>query len=149
MVLVLDKDMVRGHLCNHNSSGVLLTMACSTGMVDTMLDWISPELLAKQVDWNAVNVVMSINKWTRGSGVQRAGDTIASLALSASRAQCFSISLRPQVSPLQLITFKVISLGRTAAAGHGNRQTPSPRSHLGRRHLKEIQLVRPLYRTGC
>lgn len=41
---------------------MLLTAACSAGMVDTLLDWISPELLAKQVRWNVMNVVSSINK---------------------------------------------------------------------------------------
>lgn len=65
MVLILDKDMVRGYLCDYSSSGsgsrsMLLTAACSAGIVDTLLDWISPELLAKQVDWDVVNVVIMI-----------------------------------------------------------------------------------------
>lgn len=91
--------MVRWYLCDYNSnsssSSMLLTAACSAGIVDTLLDWISPELLAKQVDWNAVNVVININKWTTGIKQKGAGPFLV-----LPRAQCFSISL--SCSPLSV-----------------------------------------------
>lgn len=92
--------MVRGYLCDYNSSSssMLLTAACSVGIVDTLLDWISPELLAKQVDWNDVNVVISVNKWTTGIKQKGPGDTVLCLVLPC--AQCFSISL--SCSPLSV-----------------------------------------------
>lgn len=89
MVLILDKDMVRWYLCDYNSSSsMLVTAACSAGIVDTLLDWISPELLAKQVGWNVMDVVISNNK-SKGD----AGDAIPDLVLSAARTHCFSVPL--------------------------------------------------------
>lgn len=95
--------MVRGYLCDYSSSSsgsssMLLTAACSAGIVDTLLDWISPELLAKQVDWDAANVMISMNKWPTGIKQKGAGNTVPGQVLP--RAQCFSISL--SCSPLSV-----------------------------------------------
>nr|XP_040057060.1 ATP-binding cassette sub-family A member 12 [Gasterosteus aculeatus aculeatus] len=47
--LLLDRDIVLMHLCGSNSSKTLwLAGACSTGTVDMLLDWISPDKVAKQ-----------------------------------------------------------------------------------------------------
>lgn len=120
MVLILDKDMVRWYLCEYNSSssGMFLKAACGAGIVDTLLDWISPELLAKQVGWNVTNVVISINK----SPIRTCSSPphVRSVFLSL-----FLTLIPSQVSTLRPITFKIISLARTKAAVHGNR------SHLG------------------
>ncbi|XP_044072836.1 LOW QUALITY PROTEIN: glucosylceramide transporter ABCA12 [Siniperca chuatsi] len=45
--LTLDKDMVRLYLCD-SSSPMWLTAACSTGTVDMLLGWISPDKVVKQ-----------------------------------------------------------------------------------------------------
>lgn len=54
--------MVRRYLCDNSSNPMWLKGVCSTGLMDTLLDWISPERVAKQVDWNAMNVVITNNK---------------------------------------------------------------------------------------
>ncbi|XP_070770245.1 uncharacterized protein abca12 [Enoplosus armatus] len=46
--LTLDREMVRLYLCDNSSSPVWLTAACSTGTVDMLLGWISPDKVAKQ-----------------------------------------------------------------------------------------------------
>ncbi|XP_073329250.1 uncharacterized protein abca12 [Pagrus major] len=48
IALTLDKDMVRSHMCDNSSKPLWLTAACSTGTLDMVLGWISPELVAKQ-----------------------------------------------------------------------------------------------------
>lgn len=48
MGLMLDRHIVRSHLCR-NSSDMLVSAACSSGTLDTLLSWISPDKLAKQV----------------------------------------------------------------------------------------------------
>ncbi|KAM9346859.1 uncharacterized protein ABDE67_011174 [Symphorus nematophorus] len=45
---MLDRRMVRDHLCGNSSNPMWLTAACSTGTVDMLLGWISPDRLAKQ-----------------------------------------------------------------------------------------------------
>lgn len=125
VVLILDKDLVRWYLCDYNTSSgsMLLTAACSSGIVDTLLDWISPELLAKQVGWNVMNVVIIVNKSKRDMLVI---PSCSFLAQVHSVFLSLFLALIPSwVSPSWPITFKVISLGRTKATGHGNR------SHLG------------------
>lgn len=134
VVLILDKNLVKWYLCNYNSSSssMWLTAACRAGLVDTLVTWISPELLAKQVGWNVRKAATSINK-----SKSHAGDAIPHVLVSAS---WFSLSLSrfylvPSAPTSQLITFKVISLGRTKATGHGNR------SHQWGRQMKELQLA--------
>ncbi|XP_061579710.1 glucosylceramide transporter ABCA12 [Cololabis saira] len=46
--LTLDKDMVRSYLCGNTSEQLWLATACSTGAVDMLLGWISPDKVAKQ-----------------------------------------------------------------------------------------------------
>ncbi|KAM9710193.1 uncharacterized protein abca12 isoform 2-T2 [Menidia menidia] len=46
--LTLDKAMVRSYLCDNSSESMSLTVACSTGIVDLLLGWISPDKVAKQ-----------------------------------------------------------------------------------------------------
>ncbi|KAG7227448.1 hypothetical protein INR49_005262 [Caranx melampygus] len=46
--LTLDKNMVRSYLCDNSNNSVLLITACSTGTVDMLLGWISPDKVAKQ-----------------------------------------------------------------------------------------------------
>lgn len=53
--------MVRRYMCENSSNSLLLMGACNTGVLDMLLGWVSPELVAKQVGWNAVNVVISNN----------------------------------------------------------------------------------------
>ncbi|XP_036965803.1 ATP-binding cassette sub-family A member 12 isoform X3 [Acanthopagrus latus] len=48
IALTLDKDMVRGHMCDNSSKPLWLTAACSTGTLDMVLGWISPDLVARQ-----------------------------------------------------------------------------------------------------
>ncbi|TDH06958.1 hypothetical protein EPR50_G00119380 [Perca flavescens] len=47
--LTLDRDVVRMYLCDNSSNPLWLTAACSTGTVDMLLGWISPDQVAKQV----------------------------------------------------------------------------------------------------
>ncbi|XP_044222425.1 glucosylceramide transporter ABCA12 [Thunnus albacares] len=46
--LTLDRDMVRAYLCDNSSNPLWLTAACTTGTVDMLLGWISPNKVAKQ-----------------------------------------------------------------------------------------------------
>ncbi|XP_071316090.1 ATP-binding cassette sub-family A member 13 [Trachinotus anak] len=46
--LTLDGNMVRSYLCDNSSNPIWLTAACSTGTVDMLLGWISPDKVAKQ-----------------------------------------------------------------------------------------------------
>ncbi|XP_050926506.1 LOW QUALITY PROTEIN: glucosylceramide transporter ABCA12 [Lates calcarifer] len=46
--LTLDKNMVHSYLCDNSSNPLWLTAACSTGTVDLLLSWISPDKVAKQ-----------------------------------------------------------------------------------------------------
>ncbi|XP_040004739.1 ATP-binding cassette sub-family A member 12 [Xiphias gladius] len=46
--LTLDRDMVRFYLCDNSSNPLWLSAACSTGTVDMLLGWISPDKVAKQ-----------------------------------------------------------------------------------------------------
>uniref|UniRef100_A0A671U5T1 ATP binding cassette subfamily A member 12 n=1 Tax=Sparus aurata TaxID=8175 RepID=A0A671U5T1_SPAAU len=48
IALTLDKNMVRGHMCDNSSRPLWLTAACSTGTLDMVLGWISPDLVAKK-----------------------------------------------------------------------------------------------------
>ncbi|XP_070694461.1 uncharacterized protein abca12 [Pempheris klunzingeri] len=48
IALTLDRDMVHSYLCGNSSNPMWLTAACSTGAVDMLLGWISPDMLAKQ-----------------------------------------------------------------------------------------------------
>lgn len=59
IALTLDKDMVRRYLCDNSSNPLLLQGVCSTGLMDMLIGWISPELVAKQVSWNATNVLIT------------------------------------------------------------------------------------------
>uniref|UniRef100_A0A0S7EWI0 ABCAC n=4 Tax=Poeciliopsis prolifica TaxID=188132 RepID=A0A0S7EWI0_9TELE len=47
--LMWDKDMVRSHLCFNSNNTMWLTAACSTGTLDMVLSWISPDKVAKEV----------------------------------------------------------------------------------------------------
>nr|XP_046260291.1 glucosylceramide transporter ABCA12 [Scatophagus argus] len=49
LALTLDREMVHRYLCGNNSNPMWLQGACSTGIMDMLLGWISPELVAKQV----------------------------------------------------------------------------------------------------
>lgn len=62
IALTLDKKMVRRYLCDNNSNPMWTAGMCHTGLVDTLLDWISPELVAKQVCLNDTSVVITNNK---------------------------------------------------------------------------------------
>ncbi|KAK2839662.1 hypothetical protein Q5P01_013402 [Channa striata] len=46
--LTLDKNIVHSYLCDNSSNPILLSVACSTGTVDMLLGWISPDKAAKQ-----------------------------------------------------------------------------------------------------
>ncbi|XP_036065527.1 uncharacterized protein abca12 isoform X2 [Oryzias melastigma] len=46
--LMLDKEIVHHYLCENSSNPMWLAAACSTGSVDMLLSWISPEKVAKQ-----------------------------------------------------------------------------------------------------
>ncbi|XP_040913792.1 ATP-binding cassette sub-family A member 12 [Toxotes jaculatrix] len=46
--LTLDRDMVHFYLCENSSNPLWVTTACSTGTVDMLLRWISPDKVAKQ-----------------------------------------------------------------------------------------------------
>ncbi|KAK5861274.1 hypothetical protein PBY51_022684 [Eleginops maclovinus] len=46
--LTLDRSMARSYLCDNSSNPMWITAACSTGTVDMLLGWISPDKLAKQ-----------------------------------------------------------------------------------------------------
>ncbi|KAM4558332.1 uncharacterized protein abca12 [Odontesthes bonariensis] len=46
--LTLDKAMVHSYLCDNSSNPMWLTAACSTGTVNLLLGWISPDKVAKQ-----------------------------------------------------------------------------------------------------
>lgn len=48
----MDKNMVQSYLCDNSSESLLLTAACSTGTVNMLLDWISPDMVAQQVGSN-------------------------------------------------------------------------------------------------
>uniref|UniRef100_A0A3Q1F1V9 ATP-binding cassette, sub-family A (ABC1), member 12 n=1 Tax=Acanthochromis polyacanthus TaxID=80966 RepID=A0A3Q1F1V9_9TELE len=47
--LTMDKDMVRSYLCDNTSHSMWLAAGCSSGTVDMLLNWISPDKVAKQV----------------------------------------------------------------------------------------------------
>uniref|UniRef100_A0A7N6BK81 ABC transporter domain-containing protein n=1 Tax=Anabas testudineus TaxID=64144 RepID=A0A7N6BK81_ANATE len=47
--LLLNKDIVHSYLCDNSSNSILLTAACTTGTTSMLLDWISPDMVAKQV----------------------------------------------------------------------------------------------------
>uniref|UniRef100_A0A3Q1B3N0 ABC transporter domain-containing protein n=1 Tax=Amphiprion ocellaris TaxID=80972 RepID=A0A3Q1B3N0_AMPOC len=47
--LTMDKDMVRSYLCDNTSNSMWLAAGCSSGTVDMLLSWISPDEAAKQV----------------------------------------------------------------------------------------------------
>ncbi|KAJ3592037.1 hypothetical protein NHX12_007167 [Muraenolepis orangiensis] len=47
LCLLIDRDIARSYICQ-NSTGIGLSAACATGMVDMFLGWISPEKVAKQ-----------------------------------------------------------------------------------------------------
>ncbi|KAG7503728.1 ATP-binding cassette sub-family A member 12 [Solea senegalensis] len=47
--LTMDKSMVHSYLCDNSSNPFWLSAACSTGTVDMLLGWISPEKVAKQI----------------------------------------------------------------------------------------------------
>uniref|UniRef100_A0A673B806 ATP-binding cassette, sub-family A (ABC1), member 12 n=1 Tax=Sphaeramia orbicularis TaxID=375764 RepID=A0A673B806_9TELE len=49
IALTLDREVVRGFVCNNRDNPMWLTAACTTGTVDMFLGWISPENLAEQV----------------------------------------------------------------------------------------------------
>ncbi|XP_037645999.1 uncharacterized protein abca12 isoform X4 [Sebastes umbrosus] len=47
--LTFDRDMVLSHLCENSSNPLWLTAACSTGTVNMLLGFISPDKVAKQI----------------------------------------------------------------------------------------------------
>lgn len=55
--------MVRSYLCDNSSNPVWLTAACNMGTVGMLLRWISPDLVAKQVNYHRIlGCVAIINK---------------------------------------------------------------------------------------
>uniref|UniRef100_A0A8D3AAC7 ATP binding cassette subfamily A member 12 n=1 Tax=Scophthalmus maximus TaxID=52904 RepID=A0A8D3AAC7_SCOMX len=46
--LTMDRGMVRSYLCDNSTNPIWLKAACSTGTVDMLLRWISPDKVAKQ-----------------------------------------------------------------------------------------------------
>lgn len=147
--------MVRGHMCDNSSKPLWLTAACSTGTLDMVLGWISPDLVARQVSWNDMNVVIinrresqtskSVSYWLCAAGF---APFLFSRILLVCVILSFYTDLDPQVSPSEVIRFRVhriISLRSEEGCWPWQQATANPRWHLGNRHLKEIQLAPPLW----
>lgn len=50
--------MVHRHLCNNSEGEMWVTAVCGTGVVDTIMGWISHDKIAKQVSQTDLNVIV-------------------------------------------------------------------------------------------
>lgn len=121
--------MVRSYLCDNSNNSVLLITACSTGTVDMILGWISPDKVAKQVGKNDMNVIINnrITDITESHSHQEQANCLcmagcffsvyfsvvyvlfSPVSHSYSFSLCLSVThnLHSQVPPSQAIRFRV------------------------------------------